>query len=210
MADYSQTKAVKKVNRWKWDFKGWFIPVTLSGVIVLILVSVLTVYSSSGEKNERNEDDTHAIEESLAALEKQKAPFLKKKSILTIQERRQLQALENREAALKLEEPIVVQEILKLHDALPDQVIQPAIMPAFYTCRAELTARKPSDLTVTISGIKVALATTVYINGQPCNGKSRVSFGADQKAILQFNLDGDARAQVKGASRWMSILFTPA
>lgn len=129
---------------------------------------------------------------------------------LTLAERREKQYLDDQEKAVERLLPTDATITLKVTDGLVEQDFALPITPGRYTCRAELTARDPQDLRVTINGGGVDLATTAYINGQACNGKAEISFGPDGQAILHFNLDDDARAQVRGATRWIKLNFTPA
>lgn len=129
---------------------------------------------------------------------------------LTLEDRKTLLELEDQEEAVERLRPMAVSKAFKLTDGLGNKEIELPITPGRYTCRAELTAKDPVDLAVTIGGIGVDLATTAYVNGQACNGQKEVSFGPDGKAILHWNLDDDVKATVKGVTRWVKITFTPA
>lgn len=148
-----------------------------------------------------------------ARREAAKAPLLAKLErgeTLTLAERRQLQYLEDQEEAVGSLIRSPAETTLKVATGLPEQAIVLPITPGRYTCRAELTARNPADLAVSVNGVGVDLATTAYINGKACNGRQEVSFGPDGQAALHWNLDADARAQVRGATRWIRLSFTPA
>jgi hypothetical protein len=129
---------------------------------------------------------------------------------LNLDERSELQFLNNQEAAVGQSIATTVADSFKLTDGLPNQDIHLAIKPGNYTCRAELTAMDPNDRTVMIGGTRVALETTAYINRQPCNGKAKIGFGPDGQAILHWNLDREAKLEVRGGTRWVRITLTPA
>lgn len=200
--------ALKLKGKWLATFMVWFWG-------ILMVVSILAAFFVPNYfKDELDYEIRHAQGQQAAAQRIELAAPIEAKAKagipLTLAERVTLQNLGNQKRAAEALLQGDAEVTIKVASGLPEQGINLAITPGGYTCKAELTAKDPRDLAVTINGIGVDLATTAYVNGQACNGKAKVDFGPDGQAILHWNLDGDARVQVRGATRWVRLSFTPA